>query len=210
MTARTLSPTRPVRGPLLRRFYVGIAIAFAVTVLVGFGPTFYLKPIFGAPPLTALTAVHGILFSSWIALFILQATLVARRRPDLHRQIGSSGVVLAVCMVIIGLLTAMSAAGRGISPPGAPPPLSFFAIPFFAIVSFAVLFGAAIILRGKPEAHKRLMVLATIAMLGAAIARLPFGAASIPPVFFALSDLFIVAGVVYDWRTRKRVHPAYL
>jgi hypothetical protein len=31
-----------------------------------------------------------------------------------------------------------------------------------------------------------------------------------PVAFFALTDLYIVAGVIFDMASRKRVHPAYL
>jgi len=194
-----------------RSFYVGMALAMAATVLVGFGPTFFLKPVMASPPLTPLVWMHGILFTGWIVLLITQATLVARDRTDTHMRLGLFGVVLAIAMVIVGLMTAAEAARLGRVPPGAPPPLMFVAIPFFAIVQFAVLFAAAILLRvSNSEAHKRLMLLATIAILGAAIARLPLPFAGAPPVFFAISDLFILAGIIHDRRTMGRAHPAYI
>ncbi|MSP68149.1 MAG: hypothetical protein EXQ96_08710 [Alphaproteobacteria bacterium] len=193
-----------------RKFYSGMAIAFAVTVLVGFTPTFYLKPFLGAPPLSLLVTVHCFVFTAWIALVVTQATLVAKGRVDLHRRLGVFGAVLALAVIVVGLMTAISAAARGVAPPGAPPSLSFLVIPFTAIVLFTILVGAALYLRGNSEAHKRLMILATIAILGAAIARLPLPVAPIPPVFFAIADLFILAGVAYDLITRGRVHPAYI
>jgi hypothetical protein len=53
------------------------------------------------------------------------------------------------------------------------------------------------------------MTLATISLLAAPIARLPFGAAVVGlPGVFALADLFIVACIVYDLATLRRVHPA--
>jgi hypothetical protein len=191
------------------RFYVGVAVALAVTVFVGFAPTFYLKTFTAARSLSPLVWAHGILFTGWIALLITQATLVAKERVNLHMRLGVFGVALALAMVIVGLLTAISAARLGHVPPGAPPPLVFMAIPFFAIVEFAMLFGAAIALRGNSQAHKRLILLATITITGAAVARLPLPFAGTPPGFFALSDLFIVACVIHDWRAYGRVHPVY-
>lgn len=200
----------PIRRAGGRSFYVLLAIAFAVVVAIGFGPTFYLKPIFGAPPLTALATLHGVLFTAWILLLIVQTTLVAKGRTDIHRKLGIAGAILAAAMVVIGLKTAIAFAARGMSPPGAPPALSFFAIPFFSIVLFAIFVGLAIALRRDTATHKRLMVLGTAAILGAAIARLPFAAAGIPPVFFAITDLFVLAGIIHDWRGMGRVHPAYI
>jgi len=77
------------------------------------------------------------------------------------------------------------------------------------MVVFAILVSAAIYFRHRLEAHKRLMTLAMIALLAAPIARmrflpLPPG----PPTFFGLSDLFIVALLVHDLTTRRKVHPA--
>ena len=191
-------------------FYAGMALALAVTVLVGFGPTFYLKPFMASPALVGLTALHGFVFTAWVALFIAQTQLVARGRTDMHMRLGAAGAVLAALMLVVGLLTAIDAARRGAVPPGAPPPLVFLAVPFFAIVEFAVLVGLALGLRRDSATHKRLMLLAAITITGAAVARLPIGFAGTPPGFFALTDLFIVAAAVHDWRTRGRVHPAYV
>lgn len=207
MSSHAIRPARRANG---RKFYVTIALAAALIVAIGFGPTFYLKPLFGAPPLTALATLHGFLFTAWIFLLIVQTTLVAKGRTDIHRKLGIAGAVLAAAMVVIGLKTAIAFAARGMSPPGAPPALSFFAIPFFSITLFAIFVTLAIALRRDTATHKRLMVLATAAILGAAIARLPFAAAGIPPVFFAITDLFLIAGIIHDWRTMGRVHTAYI
>jgi uncharacterized membrane protein len=57
--------------------------------------------------------------------------------------------------------------------------------------------------------HKRLMLLATVALLAAPIARLPFGflRSGILAVF-ALADVFIVALVIYDLAMYRRIHRA--
>jgi hypothetical protein len=189
--------------------YLGVAVALAITVFVGFAPTFYLKALTAAPSLSPLVWVHGLLFTGWIVLLIVQAALVAKNRVSVHMRLGVFGVALALAMLIVGLLTAVSAARLGHVPPGAPPPLVFMAIPFFAIVEFAILFGAAVALRGNSQAHKRLMLLATITVTIAAIARLPLPFAGTPPGFFAISDLFILVCVIHDWRVHGRVHPVY-
>ena len=193
-----------------RRFYTGMALAMALLVFAGFAPTFYLKPLLGAPPLSPLVLVHGLVFTAWVLMLLAQASLVAKGRTDLHRRLGIAGALLAAILVVVGMKTAITAVALGHVPPGAPPPLSFFIIPFFSIVLFAIFTAAGLCLRGDPETHKRLMLLGTIAMLGAAIARLPFPFASVPPAFFAIADLFIVAGIVHDLRTRGRVHRAYI
>ena len=63
--------------------------------------------------------------------------------------------------------------------------------------------------RKRCRIHKRLMLTSTISILTAAIARLPGVLALGPLAFFALTDLFVVVGLVYDRITRGRVHPAF-
>ncbi len=201
--------TVTIEGKSGRSFYVGITLAMALTVLVGFAPSFYLKAFTAAPTLSPLVWVHGIVFTGWIVLLITQATLVAKDRVDVHMRLGIFGVVVGATMVIVGLLTAITAARLGHVPPGAPAPLMFLAIPFFSIVEFGILFGTAVALRRNGQAHKRLVLLATIAIVGAAVARLPLSFAGTPPGFFAITDLFILTCVIRDWRVHGRVHPVY-
>jgi len=192
-----------------RRFYTGMAIAIAITVFAGFSPTFYLKSYFGTPPLDPLIIVHGLAFTAWIGLFVTQAVLIAAKRTDIHRKLGYLGAALAAGMVILGVGAATWAIRVGHTPPGIDP-RSFLVLPFFDITLFAGLVATAVAMRRRTETHKRLMLLATIAIIDAAIARLPGVLALGVPVAFGLQDLFLVACAVYDFARRRRVHPAYL
>lgn len=203
----------PVQGRLLDRlFYTGLALVAAALVFSGFARTYFLKDYFGAPPLRPLLHLHGVLFSSWLVLLISQTTLVAAKRTDLHRRLGAAGALLAALMVVVGSITAISAARRGVAPQGGPPPLIFMAIPLGDLLVFALLVGAAFYYRRRSEFHKRLMILATLGILPPAIARLPFAfiLSAGPVAFFGLADLILVACVLYDFVTRRHVHPAYV
>ena len=191
-------------------FFVGMALAFALAALVGFAPSYYLKSLYGSPPLPALVHLHGLVFTAWLVLLIAQTTLVARGRTDIHSRLGIAGIALAAVMLARGLMVAVGAAARGFAPPNAPPPLAFLAIPFFDLVAFAGIVGAGIWQRGTPETHKRLMILSTVAIVDAAVARFPLPVAMTPPVFFGLTDLFIVAVAVRDLVRDGRLHPATL
>jgi hypothetical protein len=196
-------------GRRTRRFYVGMAIAIALTVFIGFSRSYYLKSWYGTRELTGLQHLHGLVFTTWTLFFLSQTVLVARGRTYLHRRMGVAGAVLAALVVIVGVTIAITRAKTGTSPIPGVPPLSFLAIPFFDMVVFTILVSAAVYFRHRLEAHKRLMTLAMIALLAAPIARmrflpLPPG----PPTFFGLSDLFIVALLAYDLTTRRKVHPA--
>ena len=193
-----------------RLFYTFMAVAILITVFAGFARTYFLRPYFDARPLLPLLHLHGFVFTSWIVLFVLQVALVAAKRTDLHRRLGLAGAVLASLVVIVGTGTAIIRAKVVDVPPGAPSPLIFLTIPLGDMLVFAGLVGAALYLRRRVAAHKRLMLLAMISILPAAVARLPFSfiQETGPLAFFGLSDLFIVPCLLYDLISRRRFHPA--
>jgi hypothetical protein len=203
-------------GAYDRVFYSSIAILMALVVLIGFAPTYYLKGVRGGPmltisgfPFTRLVHVHALMFTAWVALFIVQTALVARRRVWTHRRLGIAGGVLAFGMVVAGTATAIDGAGQGTAPPGIDP-LAFLAVPLFDMFCFAGFVSAALLLRANREAHKRLMLLAYVSIMAAATARLPGVLPLGPLVFYGLAFVFMGAGAVYDVITRRRMHKAYL
>src|SRR6266545_1559305 len=90
-----------------RIFYSGMAMAILLAVFVGFSRTFYLRPYFHSERLIPLLILHGIVFSSWMALFMTQTTLVATKRTRIHMKLGVAGGVIAALMIIIGSFTAI-------------------------------------------------------------------------------------------------------
>lgn len=195
-----------------RAFYLSMTLAMAVTAFVGFSRSFFLRPLFPAWPAPAepVFYVHGAFFSAWCVLLVVQASLVTARRTPLHRQIGAWGAVLAGSMVLLGIHAALVAARRPTGFVGIPvPPLQFLAIPLMDMLLFGSFVALAVVKRRDTQAHKRWMLLATVNLMAAAVARWP-GVISVgaPPLFFFLADLFIVALVVWDLKSRGRVHPA--
>ena len=191
-----------------RLFFSGMTVAFAVVVFIGFAPTYFLRSLSDRPPLPWLVHVHGALFSAWILLLLVQTTLVAAKRTDLHRVLGVGGGVLAVLMIPVAYVVAISAARRfAAADPGT---LKFLIVPMGALIVFPVLVGAALLLRRRPDFHKRLMLIATIELMNAAVDRLPgVFAAGLAP-FYRGTDLFLLALVIYDGVTLHRIHSATL
>jgi hypothetical protein len=224
MTATTaVAPTLPrevdVSG---RRFYVGTAIGFIAVAMLGFAPTYWLPVARGTLHVAPIVHVHAALFFGWTFFFLAQTMLVASDNERRHREVGVAGVSLATAMCLVGFGVAINGIKRldaaGLGPAGR----AFSLISFSAIVVFAVLVGIALLNVERPEVHKRLMLIATASLLPAAIGRwfalfltppnaIP-GAPPPPIVTLApsiLADLFIVVGMIYDRRTRGRVHPVY-
>jgi hypothetical protein len=199
--------------PAERRFFLGMALALFAAVAVGFARSFFLRPLFPgwpSPPET-IFYVHGAAYTAWIVLLVTQAALVSAGRTDLHRRIGPFGAALAAAMVILGTLAALTAARR----PGGfidvpVPPLSFLAIPLFDMILFPLFVGLAIARRRDAQSHKRLMLLGTIGLVTAAVARWPFVYGAGPLWFFGVTDLFIVALALWDFRSLGKLHPVTL
>jgi hypothetical protein len=213
---RTVSPPALRVGRHDHVFYVGMAVALALTVFAGFATTYYLPLVTGRPkftlsgaPFSRLVHLHAVLFTGWVVFFIVQTALVARRRVAVHRRIGWAGAALAGVMVVVGTILAVDAAGRGAAPPGMDP-LAFLAIPVFDMVLFTTFVAAALARRRDRETHKRLMLMAYISITVAAVARMPGVIAMGPLGFFGLTFLFVIVAGLYDLLTRRRVHQAYL
>jgi hypothetical protein len=203
------------RSSAERRFYTIMSLAIFTAVYLGFARTFFLRPWF--PEASAVAApepffcLHGAVFTTWFMLLVVQPNLIAIGRPDLHRLLGKFGAAVAASMVVVGVAGALIAARRTGGFMGVPiPPAEFLIIPLMDMVTFAILVGAALVKRRDVQAHKRLMLIGSIAVMDAAVARWPgIGATSNPVVtFFLLTDLFLVPLVIWDLRTHGRLHPA--
>lgn len=207
------SPRPAVRGD--RRFLaVAAAAAFAV-VLVGFARSYFLKALFGGPPLLWLVHVHALLMISWFVLFFVQLRLSATRRISLHRRLGVFGGVLAGSMVVVGFMVARRAAARDLAVPG---DLEFLGFLLYALTMFAVLVSAALLLRRHKDYHQRLMLLSCLSMVGPGVARIPLENLPVLSVlktggpFGLLGFMLVLAYVctgVDTWRHR-RLHPAFV
>ena len=211
--------SRVVRGD--RRFFVGMAIAAMMVVFFGFAPTYYLRSFIRiaeypsglpvSPSLAPLVHAHAIAFSAWILLFLVQSTLIAAGRADVHRRIGVAGAVLAAIMIVLGLMTAVRGARDGWNPGGPyPDALAFMIVGLVDILIFAGFVAAGLYFRRRPELHKRLMLLATVGgLMWPAITRMPYVAGR-PILMFGLLGALVLASAVRDVLLRSRVHPVSL
>ena len=189
-------------------FFSGMAVLLLGSVFLGFAHSYYLAGMFRAPLPSAIIHVHGTLFSSWILFLLAQTTLVASGRTDVHRRIGIAGFLLACLMVVVGVWAATNSLGRSGGPPGIDPK-TFYIIPMTDMLIFGVLVFFAYRARFDSAAHKRIIMVATVALMIAAIARWPLAAVQRNPVKAALvSYVFLLMMMAYDlWSTRK-IHRA--
>jgi uncharacterized membrane protein len=199
-----------------------------LVAFVGFAPSYWVPVATGTFKGQPILHIHGLLFSFWVVFFVAQTALASTGRIARHRAMGLVGMSLATSMVIIGLLAAITGLQHLVALGHGERARAFSIVPVTGIVVFAGLFIAAVANVRRPEVHKRLMLVATSSLLNAAIGRLfrlflmppevltlPPADIPPPPVLFSVgpslvSDLLILAGMAYDWRTRGRPHPAYL
>jgi uncharacterized membrane protein YozB (DUF420 family) len=160
-----------------RFFFVVMAATVIAAVFSGFEPTFYFRGFHAqARPMSVLLHVHGIVFSVWVVLFLAQTLLIARGNYRWHRRLGWALAGVAAAMIVLVIL-AMVEELRRVN--GFPPPPLALALSAFDILVFGVLVGSALYLRRLPEWHKRLMISATIVLLGFGRAHVSRGHASI-------------------------------
>lgn len=196
------------------RFFAFVAALFPLLILLGFGRTYYLKPLFQSPPVPSmLVHVHGLLMAAWVGLFITQVWLIASHRVRIHQRLGWAGAALGLMLIPLGLVTAIEAAKHGsAAAPADIPPLVFMVVPMTDMVVFALLFGAALWYRKHPVEHKRLILLTMLNFLPPAIARwpLPFLAAAGPLAFFGIPDLIALVCLSVDAWTSGKVNKVFL
>jgi hypothetical protein len=214
-------------APAASRFYVWMAAACVAIAFGGFAPTYWLQLIPGTFIGPALLHIHGWLFSAWTLLFLVQARHAEQGRLAAHRAFGMAGISLATALVFTGLAAAVLSLNYQLAAGYGDRARAFSILPVSAITLFAGFFVAAIANIRRTEWHRRLMLLATISLLQAAMARVFFvliagggpgrrpGLGPPPPLAIGvlpslLLELLIVAGIVYDWRRRGRPHPAWL
>ena len=183
----------------------------ALIVIIGFGFSTYVRTrpgatAFGGPTLKPLVRLHAGVSAGWIALLVAQAYLVATRRTARHRRLGVLGGALAAGVIVFGWLVAVRSTDPGLNPRA----FEFFILPSSELLVFTILTACALYWRNAPSTHKRLMLLATLALIPAATTR------PTPPesILFLLGMIgvpeavFILALVAHDLRTVRRVHPA--
>jgi hypothetical protein len=212
----------PAAAAKTHSFYLTMAITCMAVAVLGFAPTYFL-PIaegrFASPP---IVHVHGAVFFSWTLYFVAQTWMVAAGNTRLHREWGLLGVAIATAMVFTVFATTIFRINQ-LTPLGMGPAVRAFTwVQVSGMAFFATTVTLAIVKVKQPETHKRLMLLATVSLLDAPIARWfltflapPNAPPGPPPVFVTVppalvAALLLVVAIVYDWRTRGKPHRVYV
>ena len=207
-----------------RWIYVVMAGLFLVTALAGFIPTSIrlLDAVEAGrrPPPTLTLHFHVVLMGAWLLLFLVQTTLMAKGRRAHHKTLGLLAVVLAPAVVVamLGVVKSSWSVTAALPPDHASSRMNFMSNILLEQVRMALLFAVFVSWafwsrRRDPEAHKRLMVLATVMPIPAAIDRIAWlpGTMAQGAVFMPLYTLlWLLPVLIYDIARRGRAHRAYV
>lgn len=204
-----------VKVPVARTNYYVIVSVVALAIVIGGFSLTYLVPVATSSTfsLRPMVHAHGLMYFAWMFLFILQPVLVRVGSTSLHRKVGVGGFVLAAGMVIIGLMTAIT--GTKLNSPvlteGGLTAKEFLIVPITDMILFTLYLAVALGKLRNFEAHKRLMILATLSILPAAVGRIG-GLLEISNFLFILliQHSILYAGVIFDLVTRRKIHPVYI
>jgi hypothetical protein len=198
---------RLVNRNVERVFYSGMAILMCICVFIGFSPTYFRAGMMQAPLPSAILHVHGAVFTLWMLLFVVQVGFISTRHVRWHRSFGTVAFCLPPIMVVLGVLAAVDALHRGVRIGPLDPAVSL-AIPLIGIASFTIVIYASWRARRRPDAHKRLILIATIGLVGAAFGRFPWSRIGLPPAAGAVTGIgtLLLLLIVYELITIRRVH----
>lgn len=192
------------------RFFFTSACLMTALIVAGFGFNLAMgRSSFGAP---WLVHFHAWVMMGWVALYLMQNTLIFAGNVALHRRLGWLSVVWLPLILVMGvLITRFSLQDHG-GPP-------FFDQNQFLISNPLQLAGVvgigawAVTVRRNTGWHRRLMFFAFAMLTGPGIGRLlpsplliPYAwyvEAVLPPILFA------AAGMIADRRRYGAIHPAW-
>lgn len=222
MTATTMAHAAPntdfdVALPSDRSAVAALIGAIWAIILAGFMPDMLERAMPGARPYAPITHLHAFVAVSWLALLTSQAFVVRQGRGALHMRIGRTGRWLALVMLVVSIATAVTADVSRITLPTFKP--QFLAFQISHVLVFAGLAAWSFASVRRPGAHKRLLLIATIALTDAGTSRWIGGTVSDllgPGAFtewalrYPIPLALIWAIAAYDVATRGRLHPVFL
>jgi hypothetical protein len=193
---------------LLILLWFGVASGFGLDL-----PTFLAE----APPAPRIVHFHAVIFVGWMVFLTVQILSIRNRHVAWHRRWGMFGAGLATLMLVVGPATAIAVDRQKWFFHHKQP--NFLAVQLGDLLSFGVLVAFALAFRKRPSTHKRLMLMATIALSAAGWARLegaldhnhwPKGLIYDFPQLYYGSVILLAVFAAYDFATRRRLHPAFL
>jgi hypothetical protein len=130
-------------------------------MILGFGVDFS-RFLHETPPAPRILYVHAVVFTGWMLLLTTQVLLVLGDRIAWHRKLGWFLAGWACLMVILGPWGAMASQAAALNTPFSNP--AFLSVNILSMSGFTLVLAWGIALRKNPAAHRRMMILTTVAI----------------------------------------------
>lgn len=200
-------------------FFQGMAILFVVLTFVGFAPTYFLRPLFESRTLPLTFAIHGLFSTSWVLFFLIQSFLISSDNISLHRRIGIYGTLIA-CGFLLSGIAILHYLAEGYPANGWD--LEFLSSLVWGNIAiltcFSIFLGGGLAYRSRPDVHKRLMLFATLSMMGQPLTRVGqfdflilSNVRMLNDFVYGLGGLFVLFLIVaiHDMRKLGKPHPTF-
>jgi hypothetical protein len=188
----------------LHSYFILFSLVFAAIVLAGFSRTFFMPVVRGTFSKPPVVYIHGVLFFAWTALLVSQSVLAATKRMSAHRKIGLIAGWLVLPMLALGVIVAVRDTIHDVRAGEGEAAVSFFYGELADLAMFGLLAGAAMLLRNKPDFHKRWVLLGSLGLIGAAVGRIP----ALSGLFLYIFIGLIASMAAYDLFSRRSIHVA--
>ena len=216
-TSDNTGPARPqpraFRGAssIGSRLYLPATILIVVIAFIGFWPSYFGPALKGTVHVPPLIHLHAVIYVTWLALFATQVALAATNRVKLHMQLGRWIMAYGVLVVIGGLLAAAQGFGTRLATEEVFRAQRWLFGILRDLVFFVLFLIPGWIYRGKPEIHKRLMIMATAILVLPAVSRMSFLGTPVPLWKFMLVwPIPVYLLMIHDFYKKRIIHPVYV
>jgi hypothetical protein len=188
-------PTRKLNG---EPFFFYFSVVILILVIGGFGSNAMVN-FEDLPPLLPIVYIHGIIMLIWYTLVVVQTSLIRSGNRSLHMILGKTSSVLALGIIFTGILMTLNTYERSAR-------VDIVTINIFLIINFIILYSLAFYRRKYSDKHKRLILFASLSMILPALGRITQAFSINDFISIPLLLVLMLAIVVYDLRTLKKVH----
>jgi uncharacterized membrane protein YozB (DUF420 family) len=200
-----------------RAMIAGVVFAIWLAIVAGFGIDIVKRAHHGQLSFPLIIHLHAMAYGSWLLLLAAQVFLVRTKRPAVHRRLGLAALVLLPLMLVLGPAAAISQVATNPYMPDRW--IAWLSVQFTNAFGSVALLTAGFFRRRDSAAHKRLMLMGTIAVTEPGFSRIwaplleaAWGEGYLPFYFstYIGTFLLVLALGAYDLATRRRLHPAYI
>lgn len=199
-------------------FFFLWSVGFLIIAIIGFIPTFLLRPWFRESELPAHLIIHGVIMLAWFSVYFYQNLLITNGKVVNHMKFGIWWFLLAILMTVANFNVVFYISDEIVT--GTP---TYFGKVrtvensgglvignLFITIFSSVLILIAYLKRRKPNVHKRAILGAGFLLLTPAFDRFirPFG---LPEIFQFLGSFIIPISLLgYDIIKKRKAHPMTL